>query len=374
MRFQNGITTNGPSGLVFHVGYPNAIAFMYSPQLVLVTQATSRPQLPVLVTVTHLASGKAHIETRTFYEGQAYFDMSRVLQLLAPDVDSLLSRVDYATGQSLAEVFRIEVTYRDTDGQIYPITSTEVTALYGALDQNETYGAPVQRRLWLNYPQTFQLWRDSADEARVSTLREDLYPAVAADGVCYEVNLKTILGDEGLRSGVPRTDIDVSWRSMIKAGYPRAQDNRELVLVPDNGADGTYLRWVNRQGGVSYWLFCNSQTRVTSAARSTFARHYDADPSVPQSRSYVNPMKADFREARELVIGAVGLTADEYDDLCSLATSPVVEMLVDNSAPYTWQRVNVTAGSYPRNIRRDTPSLQDLEFTLELPERNTVTL
>lgn len=374
MRFSHGITTNGPSGLALHAGYPNAVAFMYSPQVVLLTQASSRPQLPVTVTVTHTATGKSHSETRTFHDGRVFFDLSRTMQLLAPDADTLLSRVDYVTGQSLAEAFGIEVAYTDTDGQSYVILTAEVLGLYGALDQNETYGEPVQRRLWLNYPQTFQLWRDSSDEVRVSTSAEDLYPAVAEGGSCYEVDIKTVLDTGSLRSGVPLMDVDLSWRYAIDAGNADAQDSREVVLIPDGCTEGTYLRWLNRQGGVSYWLFRNSQTRVTSAARSTFARHYDADPAVTQDRSYINPLKTDYREARELVIGAVGLTMDEYEDLCSLATSPVVEMLVDGKAPYKWQRVNVAEGTYARDIRRQTPSLQDLEFIIELPERNTAAL
>ena len=41
---------------------------------------------------------------------------------------------------------------------------------------------------------------------------------------------------------------------------------------------------------------------------------------------------------------------------------------------YLWQRVNVVAGSYARNIRRRTPNGQDFEILIELPERNTIKL
>ena len=42
--------------------------------------------------------------------------------------------------------------------------------------------------------------------------------------------------------------------------------------------------------------------------------------------------------------------------------------------PYIWQRVNVAGGTFARNVRRETPSRQDLEFIIELPERNTIKL
>jgi hypothetical protein len=41
---------------------------------------------------------------------------------------------------------------------------------------------------------------------------------------------------------------------------------------------------------------------------------------------------------------------------------------------YTWELVYVAAGSLARNSRRNTPSRQDLEFVIELPERNTIKL
>lgn len=118
-----------------------------------------------------------------------------------------------------------------------------------------------------------------------------------------------------------------------------------------------------------------------------------------------------------MVLSASGLSLDEFEDLCDLATSPVVERLVvidpedtgtdvvldGNLAGYdstnvlvqtgtpdeveggdadtatheivnTWQRVNVAAGTFERNIRRRTPSRQDLEIIIELPERNTIQL
>ena len=136
--------------------------------------------------------------------------------------------------------------------------------------------------------------------------------------------------------------------------------------------------------------------------------------------SFVNSQKADYSEVREVVLGAVGLSREEYEDLCDLATSPLVERLIppqeevigvnavidgggaapqdtaydggeasaDNdtiidaeaqveaeaTVKLLWQRVNVAAGTFARNIRRNTPSRQDLEFVIELPERNTIKL
>lgn len=361
----------------FTIWYPNSVAFMYSPQVVNVQLAATGATAAsgkIKATVTHTASGRSYTETRGLFQLEAHFDISRIMQLLAPDVDTVLQRLDYATGQSLSEAFTLALEYESALGSTATVLEAAITGMYGALDAGESYGVPMQRRLWLNYPQTFNMW-DSVDEGvMITTEDEDCYPTVAGGAPCYECAfLPQIDADlvRTFRPGILRRDVSISWFARVENGTESAQQMSQLYLLPDDGKDGVYLRWLNRRGEVSYWLFTPSQSRVTSAARSSFTRYYDGDPATPQGGVYVNPMKADFREARELVLGATGLSIEEHEDLCSLATSPAVEMLVGDGL---WQRVNVTAGTFPRNIRRDTPSLQDLEFTIELPERNTVTL
>lgn len=361
----------------FTIWYPNSVAFMYSPQVVNVELAATGATAAsgkIKATVTHTASGRSYTETRGLFQLEAHFDISRIMQLLAPDVDTVLQRLDYATGQSLSEAFTLALEYESALGSTATVLETTITGMHGALDQGENYGAPRQRRLWLNYPQTFNVWSNPDEGVMIATEKEDCYPTVAGGAPCYECSFLAAIDPVFLhtfRPGVLRRDVSLSWLSRVEGGEETSQTMARVDLLPDDGKDGVYLRWLNRRGEVSYWLFTPSQSRVTSAARSSFTRYFDGDPATPQGGVYVNPMKADFREARELVLGATGLSIEEHEDLCSLATSPAVEMLVGDGL---WQRVNVTAGTFPRNIRRDTPSLQDLEFTIELPERNTVTL
>ena len=80
------------------------------------------------------------------------------------------------------------------------------------------------------------------------------------------------------------------------------------------------------------------------------------------------------------------LSAEEFDAVCSLATAPVVEMLVSGSPapsdvnpllkdrlfpPYVWQRVNIAPGTFARGNQRTTPNTYSIEFIVELPERHT---
>ena len=380
-------TTTTTTGQSLKIEYPNRVAFMYSPQLVRVSgEGTGSATLTV--NLTHLESRRVYSETRAFYGGAVEFDISRAMQLLAPDVDELFRRLDYSLGQSLAESFALALTYTSGNATKRILSIDDIKAMYGALDQGETYGEDLQRRLWFDLPQTFNLW-DADGDVYFSFTEVDVYPDLGEGGLdCYECGLVDALYANGedhiinrIKQGQP-VQVGMTFRTAIADGSEKAQGHRKLTLKPEFGtaADGTYLRWLNRRGEVSYWLFTNSQVRVTSAANDGFERHYNGDPSIPVSNSYVNRHKADFREAREMVIGAVGLSLAEYEDLCSLATSPLVERFTKNAwdspdnTKWTWQRVNVTAGTYSRNIRRQTPSLQDLEFMIELPERNTIKL
>ena len=420
-------TTNTTAGLTLTIGYPNSVAFMYSPQLVRVT-GNAPTSAKVTITLTHRGSGRAHTETRAFYDGAVRFDISRMMQILAPDVDQLFQRLDYVTGQSLTEAFALRVSYESTGQTTTILNVNDITALYGALDQGEIYGEHTQRRLWRNFPQTFNLWTDAKGETAFVLEDAYIHPDVDA-GPCHECDLigtMEAIGDTaGLAEILPgraMRDIGLTWLKRVENGTEIDEEFRTITLIPEDckPGDGTYLRWLNRRGEVSYWLFKNSQIRTTSAVNNNFERYYEDDPSAPVAGSYINNQKSDYREARELVLGAVGLSRDEYEDLCDLATSPLVERLMPSipeedtevdivydgghaktnsdviiesgasqetevdggnartgrktAAPFVWQRVNVAAGTYTRNIRRQTPSRQELEFIIELPERNTIKL
>ena len=417
------------SGRALTIDFPNSVAFMYSPQLVRVT-GNAPTSAKVTVRLTHAGSGRQHTETRAFYDGAVCFDISRIMQLLAPDVDNLFQRLDYENGESLTEAFSLLVLCVMETGQTAPLLNVhDITGMYGALDQGEIYGEHSQRRLWVNFPQTFNLWENAFEEPAFVLDDAYVYPRVSGYSPCYECDLIDAMLSNGdleefrrMLPEHPQRNIGLTWNTRIERGKEIPEEFRIVTLVPDfsKPGEGTYLRWLNRRGEVSYFLFKNSQIRVTSSISNTFSRYYDNDPSEPLAGAYNNAHKAEYREAREMVIGATGLSYDEFMDLCDLATSPVVERLMPevpeedtevdvvydggkastttkivvdgesentleieggDAAPdrlkasqYLWQRVNVAAGTFARNIKRNTPNRQDLEIIIELPERNTIKL
>lgn len=402
------------------VKYPNNIAFMYSRQPVIVTcvQATS-----VSITVTCDSNGgKSHTETRSLYDEKAEFDISRIMQALARDVDGVLERISYEGSASLAEVFSLRV---DVDDTIVLDLKSDIQALYGALDAAEVYGRHITQRVFANYPQTINLWEDILGNCGATFDGIIGQPHGTVETKCYETPLTEIIGDrvmEKLRGGADVTG-ETTWLYRIQEGAQTAQASRSMTLKGDASprGRGVYLRWLNRQGSVSYWLFDKTQLETTGAVTESFSRFYSGDPNEPVGGVFRNPDKRNYDETRRLGLSAANLSEEEFDELCTLLTSPVVEMfyeaeeytglgfvidggtaattgqsLVDgadagsnlsgldggNAQPSAlyhasedrWIRVNVEGGTQARRNRYASPRLHTFETAITLIDRNNAKL
>lgn len=394
------------------VKYPNNVAFMYSRQPVIVEcETTSALKVEAMVTCA-TNGGKSHTEVRYLRHGYAEFDLSRIFQALARDVDSILQRVDYTTPRSLAEVFSLEVKLA---GTIILSLTNEIQGMYGALDATEVYGGISRIRHFINYPQTVNVWKDSLGVFSVKYGGETLSPVYNADdlGRCREVSLQSIFG-----SDIIAGDLKTSWLYRIQEGEQSAQAERIIEIVPDVAplGHGAYLRWLNRRGEVSYFHFDKTELETSAGVSESFNRFLSGDTSAPENGTFRNPEKRNYTEARQLGLVARNLSEEEFDTLVSLLSSPVVEMLYVSEAYqslglrfdggtatstgyeasvsadaeggntvdggkadatlYTpeelrWVRVNVDGGSQARSLKRKTPRLHDFQVTITLIERNT---
>ena len=365
---------------------PDTPVFLYSPQALTVRnvgQTSGASQVRLTLT----GAQGSHTETRTMYNDVASFEMSRVMQLVTPDIDDIPARL--ADNGSLYDevTFDLDFIAGDTGESFVPITGIDGLScfcLHGALDQLETYGDNEPRRMWLNCPQTFNLWRTPGDEDAFVSVK-GIEASVAFPQECAEVDLRIIREqlelagadlDKIFIPGIP-VDMDLSLRNRVAEGQVSARGRRVFTVTPDDSkpADGVYLRWLDRRGEMGYWLLTGSEIEYTASADQSFSRYYDGNPAAPRSGSYINGQKADFREARTMALSATGLSPEEYDYLCGLATSPLVERLVGpEGTEEQWQRVNIAPSTHSRSIRRRTPRLYDFEVAIELPERNTVKL
>ena len=380
---------NITSPIVGAVHIPNDLAlYMYSPFPILVDCDTPTARLTLRISCA--ATRLSHDEVRSSYKNSFEFEASRIVQLVVPDVDDVfrmnLSQDGEASPYAMVNISLV------TESELVA-WSIELPALYGAADQTENrFDALVPtesrtRKLFVNYPQTLQIWRDISDEMLITGefIDGDFYPALsllpnanAMVEMDLMLHLKESQGqalDDALRLGVPAF-ISVSCRFGGYDNYFREVYYYWVRLIPDltPRGEGTFLRWLHRDGTFGYWLFKNGSIRTNASGRNAFTRHVSGNPAEPVSGSYRNGAKLDFSEARQITLGTYCDTLDEYEYLCGLAESPVVERLITVSGEDAWQRINVVPGSYTRSQRFNTRSRQAFELTYELPERNTIRL
>ena len=377
------------------LSYISSLAFMYSrvPLLLSFLRPTGR----VTVTVTNQDTGESFQETRSTYNNKASFDLSRIMLYLAPDATSLLS--ESRAGLAACTAFSVSLSIGSVEAWSLPFVG-----IYGALNANEFYRynseglrGPVNRRLWVNFPQTFQIQNDENDEFYYQTeAGPKIYPErLNSDNFAYEdylVQSLSALSDDDidanslllqLKAGKYQT-VGLSTDRAINAQAEVVGGNAPfwLRLHPDltrrDATDVTYLRWLQRDGSIGYWLFRSGELQTTSEEAASFQR-YNENPNVSSYWDDFlhfdgNQLHADYAETRTLYLSAEIRNRDEFEYLCGLLTSPVVDRLVDSETHEGWERVNIMPSSQCLSLRRDTPFSRTLELAIQLPRRDTIKL
>lgn len=373
------------------LSYISQLAFMFSrvPLLLAFNRAIGK----ITVTVESQDTGESFQETRSAYNNKASFDLSKIMQYLAPDPSSLLH--EERNGLAAYAMFNVSLSIGSTE-----VWSMPFVGIYGALNANEAYrfnGAnnPVNRRLWVNFPQTVQIQRDNDDAFYYQTESGvKLYPdGLDIDERAYENDLMhtiALMSDNvadrllrQLRAGNAQT-VGLSNALAISAQAEVVGGNAPfwLRLHPDltrRDATGvTYLRWLQRDGSIGYWLFRSGELQTTSEEAASFQR-YNANPNVSSYWDDFlhfdgNQLHADYAETRTLNLSAEIRNRDEFEYLCGLLTSPVVDRLVDSETHEGWERVNIMPSSQGLSLRRDTPFSRTLELAIQLPRRDTIKL
>lgn len=368
--------------------YPNAVVFMHSPQPVIYKTTASQGEL-LYLDVFNDATEKFYREKRRCPdpvsqgdEVTVEFDISRALQQLSPDIDTLLHGLDYSGCKSLGTELGVQLR----DSSLHSIHNFTIWALPGALDAGETYNSNRRVRLYPNWPQTVTVGRPSAGGTFGGTTvakGAKSYTASGMTGPTSEAALVQLIRDQSGTSDLNKllAGIDPGlqcYETTQEAGWLQYSGwaVRPFTVDTTPMSSGRYfLRWLSRSGGVRYWLFYGGDYKFAASAAISFTRRYTGDPNMPDNRCYRNEFKANMVAGRTMTLGAPAVTDDEFELLTDLTVSPVVDLLTGMSltAP-TWTRVAVAAGTHTRNRRRANPNLQDFEITVTLPALNCINL
>ena len=131
----------------------------------------------------------------------------------------------------------------------------------------------------------------------------------------------------------------------------------EMVCVP---AQPFYVRWVNRMGGVDYFMFSRRQTRKPSVKSASTHSLYVADPS----RAGSNLRAWSLTTEHTMTVGADGLSDEEFGPLSALPFAPTIEWYDGGR----WIEIAVSKfdGSFATHSHRHS-----FEITFTLPAINT---
>lgn len=123
-----------------------------------------------------------------------------------------------------------------------------------------------------------------------------------------------------------------------------------------------YVRWVNRLGGVDYWMFARTQKRSPQVKSvSTFAPYVD-DTGASQTNSLPYALTTE----NTVTAGAADLSAEEYAALENIPFAPIIEHYDEGLGKW----IRLTVAKFTGDDRTDA-ARKEIEIAFTLPTINT---
>lgn len=155
--------------------------------------------------------------------------------------------------------------------------------------------------------------------------------------------------------------------------YTFFQTGENLVLIKMqicNDTDGYYLRWIDRQGNLQYFLFRKGQIAYKNKLSSDVVVNDN-----PIGGMYF----ANHNRSRSIECSvthkccAVSLPDEIYDYVVTILTAPIVDLYigVDNNGEAIWQPIQIQDGTVSY---KNGNVLNDLEFSFAQPDINAQSL
>lgn len=137
----------------------------------------------------------------------------------------------------------------------------------------------------------------------------------------------------------------------------------KTIKIGDVCDNPVYLRWHNKYGGKSYWLFQHvQQESITSKIDATLNKYTE-----DISEQYTDQDIISISSGKDITVGADNLLTEDVEGLVGLKQSARVQMLVDIDNNI-WQTVIIKPGTMQLP---DTDAVMgDVRFTLQLADDN----
>lgn len=134
--------------------------------------------------------------------------------------------------------------------------------------------------------------------------------------------------------------------------------NGAKIVDADTPRNPFYIRWINRLGGVDYWMFGIRQKLYTDIKDvNTLRSYYETSEGANHSETTYS-----VSNENSVVVGSSNLSVEEWNVLSLMPMSPQIEWY--NEKLKKWQVVNIKKSDTSRDTDR---MLLNAEFTFLLP-------
>ena len=142
-------------------------------------------------------------------------------------------------------------------------------------------------------------------------------------------------------------------------------EKKTIKISQSNCDNPVYLKWINKQGGNSFWLFNRNQLRVTKTRNGDTYEKYVSTLINTYSNRFISTKEVDHSIKLTTTIDE-----DDMDGIIGLHESPKVFMLVNPDTWSTdgckWQSVIISPSSLI--FLKTNSSRFDVEIDILLPK------
>lgn len=344
--------------------YPDAIGFAFNPCLI-VARGDGIESMSVEMTSEN---GTVVNDERNAFSGGCYAEVREYIQgFFDSDV---MSQVDYTVAQERMRTGQRVQFVVVAGGETFDFS---VFYVWGAMKSGarEVYNRPRELVAFVGYPFTAGVYVGQQGELEVRNVgmdEEAVIKTISGEGVWNipiepsSVDDYFFIGD--VDGGIMQATFDDTFDLTFQLEAYGAE-NYVRVKVGEDIKGGVYLRWINRHGFFSYWLFKKNTESEKVKNEGQFVRNNIV--TADMEYGYAGGLGRQMIMTREegVAIGASLVDSDTWDMLSDMVSSPILDMFTGyvNGEP-RWVSVQATAGT----LTKTGAVLQDFVANIELPE------
>lgn len=340
--------------------------------------------MPVKMQITDTTANKTYAEVRYLdKDGKAMFDIARFLQVFMEDTvkpDTITHDNDQST-LVIAHAVTISLFYDIETTAFWTLSTFEV--VNGADEVMDNWWNGTRRlRWWHNYPFTFDF--RNLDEASI-TVNDGAatvghLPQITPDAFTYSrirVNPKYLAANAN--------KLEVATTSNTGMGFVFGHfysTKRNVVVLLGNSCARSdkdiYLRWLNRHGELSYWLFKRYSVQRKFKATDN-QRAYIKDERIDETTMVIdNALLRALTVEGELKCYTDSLDGIDYEIVRQMFSAPFVDLYLPEPSALmktaVWHRVHIKPETQTEVLRHadDYTKNRQVTVTLTMPEEGQI--